>query len=387
MFDRFVRRLASAAGLWRAYAMVVAVLSLHSSADAQPRPWQPMPKFRLECPSDVAATELDRIVAARRSEQPGMAVALLRDGQPLATRYVGVEDLDRRAVIGPETRFYVASLAKTITATATLMLHERGKLRLEDSLGHWIDGLPACAHGIRLIQLLQHTSGLPDYFDALGDSASGLDNEAVLTFVRGLHALDFEPGLRYAYCNTGYVLLAEVIGRASGVSFASFVEDSMFTPLGMSASTVVRRGMPPIVHRATGYHRDGDGYVRDDLHDQWTVGSGGIYSTLPDVVTWFRAVTASRLLQPSSTALLFETPVTLSGRLSYLGMGWSDETPGPRTPELEGLRAFGSLGMLAGFRAAILFYPDHELAWIALSNAGEGALPPEGMRERLFKRL
>jgi hypothetical protein len=98
-------------------------------------------------------------------------------------------------------------------------------------------------------------------------------------------------------------------------------------------------------------------------------------------------VVDGRLLKPSSTELLFQPPITLAGRRSHLAMGWSDETPGPRTPALQGLRAFGSFGDLAGFRSAILFYPDHGLAWIALSNAGEGAFLPQGMAERLFRRL
>ena len=112
-----------------------------------------------------------------------------------------------------------------------------------------------------------------------------------------------------------------------------------------------------------------------------------MYSTLSDMITWYQAVVGSKLLKPSSTALLFDTPVTLSGRKSYLGMGWSDETPGARTPEIEGLRAYGSFGELAGFRAAMLFYPDHKMAWIALSNAGEGEFPPEGMISGMFRRV
>jgi CubicO group peptidase (beta-lactamase class C family) len=368
---------------------VIAALTLAfvASAAAQPRPWEPVPRYELRCTATGAAAELDRATATRGARAPGVALALLKDGQPLATRYAGVENLERSTPIGPETRFYIASLAKSITATAALMLRDRGVLKLQDSLGKWVDNLPPCARGVRLIHLLHHTSGLPDYFEAFGDSATGVDNARVLAFVRSLKALEFDPGERYGYSNTGYVVLAEVIGRASGRGFAPFVEDSILRPLGMTSSVLVRKGAPVIQHRATGYRKDGDGHVKDDLRDLWTLGSGGIYSTLPDVITWYRAVVASRLLKPASTMLLFETPVTLSGRKSYLGMGWNDETPGPKTPDVQGLRAYGSFGELAGFRAAILFYPDHGLAWIALSNAGDGAFPPQGMDARLFRRV
>ena len=247
--------------------------------------------------------------------------------------------------------------------------------------------MPACARDVRLIHLLQHTSGLPDHFEAFGDTATGVDNARVLAFVRGLDSLDFRPGEDHAYSNTGYVRLAEVIERASGVGYVAFMQDSIFRPLGMTKTSLVLKSMRPIDHRARGYHRDGDRYVPDDVRDHWALGSGGVYSTLDDMMTWHLDVMESRLLSPSSTSLLFETPVTLSGKKSYLGMGWSDETPGRRSPEIEGLRAYGCFGDLAGFRSAILFYPDYGVTWIALSNSGDGAFPPKGMVERLFKRI
>ena len=344
-----------------------------------------MARYELHCSAAQAAAELDRAVAGHGPREPGVALALLRDGEPIAMRYVGVETVERATPIGPETRFYIASIAKTMTATAVLMLRERGALRLEDRLGQWIDSLPACAREVRLIHLLQHTSGLPDYFEAFNDSVAGFDNPRVLAFVRALRSLPFEPGERYAYSNTGYVLLAEVIAKASGRGYAAFVEDSILRPLGMTGTTLAR-GRAGAERRAAGYRKAGGQYVNHDPN-HWTQGAGGVYSTLPDLITWYRATMGSRLLKPSSTALLFETPVTLSGKKSYLGMGWSDETPGPRTPETEGLRAYGCFGVLAGFHSAMLFYPDHGLAWIALSNSGEGALLPDGMAGRLFRRL
>jgi CubicO group peptidase (beta-lactamase class C family) len=366
---------------------MVAFLSLHGAAAAQPRPWQPMPRYELRASAVEVAAELERATAAFGPGTPGLAVAILRDGETLGTRYAGLEDLDRRTPIGPATRFYIASLAKTMTAVAALRLRERGALRLEDPVDRWLEGLPPCTRGIRISHLLQHTSGLPDHFAALGDSVKGLDNARVLAFVRGLDSLRFEPGVRHEYSNTGYVLLAEVIARASGRGFAAYLADSILVPLGMTETSLMQKGGPTIEHRATGHRKDGTRHVVDDVRDHWTLGSGGVYSSLRDVVTWYRAVVTGRLLRPSSTALLFETPVTHSGRKSHLGMGWSDETPGPRTPAVEGLRAYGSFGELAGFRAALMFFPDHGLAWIALSNAGAGAHPPDGMLARLFRRV
>ena len=376
MFERFADR--------RFVVWVAAVsLGISGRAEALERPWRPIPVFELTEETPRIATELGN---ERSSSEPGIALALLRDDRPLVVVYRGVESMERGTPIGPETRFYIASIAKTMTATATLMLWERKALSLEDSLGRWVENIPECARGVRLIHLLQHTSGIPDYFDAFGDTASGIDNARVLTFVRQLKALEFGPGTRYAYSNTGYVLLAEVIARASGRGYATFVEDSILTPLGMARTTLVGAGSADLEHRARAYRKKDGGFVPDRVRDHRTLGGGGIYSTLDDLVIWYRAVVESKLIKPSSTALLFETPVTFSGRRSYLGMGWSDETPGPKTPMLHGLRAYGSFGVLGGHSAAILFYPDHGLAWIALSNVAEGALPPPGLMERFFRR-
>ena len=374
----------------RSYAAATLALAMSTSpttAVAQPKPWLPVPRYELRATQDSLVAELVRATATRKPDEPGVAVALLRDGQPPVTRYIGIESVIRGTPIGPETRFYIASLAKTMTATAALLLRDRGKLPLQAPVSQWIEGLPACARNIRVIHLLQHTSGLPDYHAAFGDTAIGVDNARVMAFVRGLDSLEFEPGVRFAYSNTGYVLLAEVIGRASGLGFATFLADSVFRPLGMKSTWLIGGVGSPSRRVALGYSKKDGIYQDDDLRAQRTQGPGGVYSTLGDVMAWYRATVESKLLKPATTALLFETPVTLSGRKSYLGMGWSDETPGPRTPKSEGLRAFGSFGELGGHRAAMLFYPDHGLAWIALSNAGEGAFPPEGMLERLFRRL
>jgi CubicO group peptidase (beta-lactamase class C family) len=116
------------------------------------------------------------------------------------------------------------------------------------------------------------------------------------------------------------------------------------------------------------------------------VGSGGVYSTLPDLALWYAAVMDSRLLKPMTATIQFYPPVTLAGSRSYLGMGWSDETFGPKTPAIDGLRSYASIGMLRGFRSMIQLFPDQGLGWIALSNTGEMPLLGSGVVELFFRR-
>ena len=346
-------------------------------------PWRPTARFELRDATPALAERLDRIA---HPGEPGFAVMLLRDGKPILTKFSGVESLDTGVPIGAETRFYIASITKTFTAAAVLMLYERGQLHLEDSLSRWVDELPACVRDVRIQNLLYHTSGIPDYFDALGDRLSGKTNADILDFVRHLDKLEFRPGEDYAYSNTGYVLLAEVIERAGGKSYEAFLHENILMPLGMTHTVVVRSGSPEFGHRARGYRKDGDRFVPDDYRDLYTVGSGGVYSTLQDLALWYGAVTESRLLKPQTASIQFYPPVTLAGSRSYLGMGWSDETFGPKTPALDGLRSYASVGLLRGFRSMIQLFPDQGLGWIALSNAGEMPMPGSGVAELYFRR-
>ncbi len=347
-------------------------------------PWRPATRFELR---DATAALAERLDKASRPGEPGFAVILLRDGKPVLTKFSGVESLETGSPIDAQTRFYIASITKTFTATAVLMLYERGQLHLEEPLSRWVDGLPACARDVRIQNLLYHTSGIPDYFDVLGDRVSGMTNADILTFVRHLDRLEFKPGEDYAYSNTGYVLLAEVIERVSGKSYEVFLQENIFTPLGMTHTVVVRSGTPKFSHRARGYRKESGGFVPDDYRDLYTVGSGGVYSTLPDLVLWYGAVMDSRLLKPRTATIQFYPPVTLAGSRSYLGMGWSDETFGPKTPALDGLRSYASIGQLRGFRSMIQLFPDQGLGWIALSNAGEMPMLGPGIVELFIHRV
>lgn len=366
--------------------LVVLVSSLagQTARAALPQPWKAQPRFEYR---DARTALADRLGPAEPAAAPGFAVVLLREGRPILERYSGVESLETGAPIGPNTRFYIASVGKSITATAALMLYEQGKLRLEDPLSRYIPGLPPCARGILIHHLLNHTSGLPDYYDALGERVPGIDNARVVRFAREIKRLDFEPGVQYEYSNTGYVLLAEVIERASGETYEKFVTGHLFEPLGMTQSVVIRRGTPDFPHRARGYRSEDGAWVADDYEDQYTVGSGGIYSTTGDLLRWYRAVVDSRLLKPATTALMFDTAPTLSGDRSYLAMGWSDETLGPKTPDLEGLRSFAAFGMLRGFRALVQTFPDQDLAFIVLSNAGRLPLMGGEVAAMFFRRV
>jgi len=326
--------------------------------------------FRVKDGTDEIEEKLNEVKA---EGLPGFAFAVIKGDQVIFEKYAGLADMTDKKPIDQNSQFYIASIAKTFTAAAVLLLAEQKEIQLEDHISQYLDNLPNCTKDVCVFHLLTHTSGIPDYYEHLGEDLKDFYNEDLLRFVRQIDSLDFEPGVDYSYSNTAYVLLAEIIEKASGLPYSEFLEKNIFRPLGMENTQVMDHPDISIKNRIKGYDLDNEtqSVSLNDYTDIYTVGGGGIYSSLNDMITWYLSLRNHRLLSEKSTELMFYFPVTDSGKISYMTMGWFNETFGKKTPELEGLRAYGAIGMLKGFRAILKFFPDHDLAYITLSNRGE----------------
>jgi CubicO group peptidase (beta-lactamase class C family) len=298
-------------------------------------------------------------------ESPGAAVMVIRDGQVLHAAGYGFADLERRDPITPQTNFELASVSKQFTAMAVMILAERGQLDLDDSMVTYLPELSRFGREITIRHLLTHTSGLPDYYDALEQEAAGgmPDTEQAMRFLAGWGEPLFPAGERYEYSNPGYEMLALVVERVSGQPFGEFLRDSIFTPLGMT-STVVRDSSEPVIaHRARGYRRVDGGFELYDEHPlNHIVGSGSVYSSLNDLARWDRALDANVLVRRPTLEEAW-TPVRLSGGKPYpYGFGWrigSEDTLGRRV--------FHSGGWL-GFSTHVARYPERRVTVIVLAN-------------------
>ncbi len=319
---------------------------------------------------DGAAHLLTRLQGLDLAEAPGLAVLVGTPDSVLFTWHGGLADLQSRAPISRETPFYLASIGKTFTAFAVLRLHQEGRLALDQSIADFLPQVSAVGSRVTLSHLLTHMSGIPDYYDHVGDP-DGLANRDVLAFAASLDSLEFSPGTKYRYSNTAYVLLAEVVAMVSGMSYAAYLEETFFRPLGMTGTVVVDEpsDLPP--HRATGWSSADDGSWTAADRASWVVGPGGIYSTLDDLYRWYSAIHRHEVVSPSLTALAFHMPATLSGQVSWMAMGWFNETFGRHDPDLQGLRVFGALGQYKGFRTMLSILPDEDLMLVILDNSGD----------------
>jgi CubicO group peptidase (beta-lactamase class C family) len=328
----------------------------------------PRPQYHFENNTPQLKAYVDSIAD---TTEPGFALAVLLGDSVLYQTCTGVASMQTQTPITPQTMFYTASIGKTFTSAAVLTLYDKGKLKLEDPLAQFFPDFPPFAQEITLHNLLDHTSGLPDYYDTFGEGVDSLSNSDILDYVTHLDSLEFPPGLDYAYSNTAYVLLAIIIEEVSGMSYADFLSRTFFEPLGMTSTIVYDASRPHVPSRAVGYVRQDSGFVKSDYTDITVTGSGGIYSNLEDMERWALALRSNQVLKPSLLSLALNPPVTISGKKSYMAMGWFDETFGRKTPEVEGIRSYAAIGVLRGFRAIIQFFPDYDLSYVLLSNDGD----------------
>lgn len=314
--------------------------------------------------------ELDALMRPYDGGVPGAAVLVVRDGEPVVRRSYGLADLERGTPVTPATNFRLASVTKQFTAAAILLLAEDGRLGLDEPARKWLPTLPAAANVVTIRQLLTHTSGLVDYEEVIPESMTGQLHDAdVLALLEDQDRTYFPPGTSYRYSNSGYALLALVVERASGQSFAEFLQARIFQPLGMTGTVAQQEGISTVAHRAFGYSDVNGSWARTDQSQTSAVlGDGGIYSSIDDLAKWDAALYDGRLLSAESRRLAFTPATPTDDRAVAYGFGW----------RITGDSVWHS-GETMGFRNVIVRYPERRLTVVILTNRND----PEPYRTAL----
>lgn len=304
--------------------------------------------------------------AQGRPKLPGYAIGVIRDGEIVHAEGYGTADLEFGKPITPATVFHAASLSKQFTACAILMLEAGRKLSLDDPVAKRVPEMPACATPITLRHLLHHTSGLRDQWPLLRLSGwRDMDEkteEDVLDIVRRQDRLNFQPGERFTYCNTGYTLLARVVRQASRESFRSFTTNHIFKPLGMTASTHFRDDHTELLQgRARGYMDAGKGSFGFWVPNFDLVGATSLHTTVEDLLLWSKVL----LKPPRAFAPVVEAlrrPGTLNdGRTLGYGAGLG-------LARHRGLEIVRHSGWDLGYVAHLAVYPNDGCAVAILGN-------------------
>jgi CubicO group peptidase (beta-lactamase class C family) len=285
------------------------------------------------------------------------SIRVARDGKVLVSRNYGVANLEDNIPNTPKTKFHLASITKQFTATAILMLQERGKLNVQDPICKYLAECPAAWQQITIHHLLTHSSGIPNFTD-FPDwlQTRALPSTFASTLLRFKDKpLDFQPGEKYNYSNSGYILLGYIIEKVSGRTYEGFLRDSIFVPLRM-LNTGYDDNKVLIEHRAIGYSREGIRLVRAPYLNMSTVkAAGGLYSTVEDLFIWSQAFDTEKLLSKKSLDAMF---TIYKGDYGY---GWHIDKQFNRRRANHG-------GVQIGFKTNIDRYLDHRVSIILLSN-------------------
>jgi CubicO group peptidase (beta-lactamase class C family) len=251
----------------------------------------------------------------------------------------GLADREKNIPLTTESIFYLASVSKQFTSTAILLLVQQGKISLNDNISQFIPELPGIYRDINFRHLLNHTSGIPDYYEFM-EPFDGFKNEDVLDVLISIDSLEFKPGTKYAYSNSGYVLLSILVDKISGLTFSSFLKQNAFDKISLEHTVVFDQYAGNLQNRAVGYGQD------ERLTDYRfrTTGGGGIFSNVTDLYLWHRGLANQAILDDEYMNLAYQPTVLSNDSIVYYGFGWfldpEDNQHVAHDGNLEGFRTF-----------------------------------------------
>ena len=319
----------------------------------------------LSAASNVQADTLDDKIRAIMTERhiPGAAVAVVQNGKVVRMKGYGVASLEFNVPVTTETVFEIGSVSKQMTAAGIMLLVQDGRVALDEKISKYLPNTPDAWKDVTVRHLLTHTSGVKSYSSLDGFGLS--ERMTINDFIKKLspHPLEFTPGEKNIYSNSGFNLLAYIIETQSGRKYMDFMRERIFLPLGMT-KTGDRDPQFVIPFRANGYEWRLDRYSGRDGNLTDLMGAGSITSTISDMARWEAALRGEKVLNSQSKKEIWTQFTFLSGKQSPYGLGW-------RISDVRGNALIGHTGQTAGFGAAIFRYVDSDVTVIALTNLGE----------------
>ena len=321
-------------------------------------------------PADATNATVDTYIAEQLAAEriPGLALGVVRDGKLIKAQGFGLANIELFVPVSPETVFQTGSVGKQFTAAAVMMLVQEGKIGLDDKISKYLAGTPEKWKDVTVRNLLTHTSGIADYANDENLKHSGpinlrqdyTEDELFQKFTT--LPMDFKPGKKWSYSNTGYVLLGILIHKVTGEFYGDFLHERLFRPLGMNSTRIISEA-DTIPNRSAGYELV-NGVIKNQ---QWvsptlnTTADGALYTNVLDIAKWDAALYTEQLLKKSSLEQMW-TPVTLTDREQHpYGFGWD-------LAEVNGHRMIEHGGAWQGFTAHISRYLDDRLTVIVLTN-------------------
>ena len=314
------------------------------------------------CLAQDSTARMEQIVQSYVSGKQFMGSALVaQNGKVLLSKGYGFANLEWEIPNSPTTKFRLGSITKQFTAACILLLEERGKLKTDDLVRKYMPDAPAAWDKVTIFHVLTHTSGIPSFTEFPDYQPT----ESIATTPEKLVArfrdkpLDFQPGEKWSYSNSGYVLLGYLIEKISGQSYSDFVQQNIFTPLGMKDSGYDSNSAI-IAHRASGYTPGKDGPVNSVyIHMTIPFSAGALYSTTEDLLRWEEGLFSGKVLSAASLQKM-TTPFK------------QDYAFGVAVRTANGHKVIEHGGGIRGFNTELAYYPDDKLVVAVLGNLNGG---------------
>ncbi|MEO8637209.1 MAG: serine hydrolase domain-containing protein, partial [Gemmatimonadales bacterium] len=313
---------------------------------------------------------------------PGLSIAIMQDGRITFARGYGTTSVDKGGVpVTAETRFAIGSVTKQFTSAAIFLLAEEGKLSVHDPVAKWYPSLTG-ATNITLLDLMNHVSGYTDYYplDFVDRRMQKAASAESIIQRYATAALDFEPGTRWSYSNTGFIILGRVVERVSGQSFGAFLSRRIFQPLGLRHTSFEPKQTSG-AGWATGHTSFALGPIVTTKPEGrgWAGAAGAIWSTPSDLATWDLALSEGRVLKPESYALMTRPRLLADGTSTHYACGLDVAT-------IYGWTVLSHGGAVSGFISNNRFVPDARSALVVLTNgeSGQGLQPINGFGTRII---
>lgn len=299
-----------------------------------------------------------------KTNEPGYAILVSKGGDILYNKAIGLANIEHNVANKSNTVFRIGSITKQFTAIAILQLAQSGKLSLQDSIQQYIPDYPSAKYKITLEHLLTHTSGIKEFLaidhpDPFALRRDFTPKEIIDHFKN--EPLEFEPGSKWAYSNSGYILLGFIIERVSAKPYAQYMSENIFKPAGMN-DTYCGNHSELIPNRAEGYVFEGS-HFRNSEYLSMTIpyAAGGVLSTVEDLLKWHKALISGKLVNKELLQKAFTSYKLSDGSAANYGYGWFIK-------EEHGSKAIDHSGRISGFNTTALYFPDETIYVVVLSN-------------------
>lgn len=315
---------------------------------------------------EAEAEKIDSIFESwDNTHVPGGTIAIYEHGTVTFVKAYGMASLEYNVPNTRETIYNLASVSKQFTAFGIVLLEQQGKLSFDDDIRIHLPNLPDFGETITIRHMLHHTSGMRSLHALLGMAGWRGDdrrsNEDLMRFMEQQRELNFKPGDEYSYCNTGYMFMADIIEKISGLTFEEWMQTNVFEPLGMDHS-FVRRDINQIVPGvATSYYGSDNGGFRKAVEYWAYVGSGNMHSTVDDVVKWFQNFNTPGVGGAEAIVQMQQRGTLNDGDTIPYAFGINVDT-------YRGIKRMQHGGSIGGYRTNLAYFPDHETGIIVLSN-------------------